>query len=171
MKITIEKSGSAFYGEVQNRSIKLREIDIINYPKVENLSTESYDLVSYDNNGNIIKSQHCLIKHKGTNMSKIIVDSKWVKAGVNVQKGDVLVIRSEGELIASQMDATKKDWHFNVELPDGSIKDAKFNKISVENLTSGFGTNDSAEWLGKEIIVDDIVKYAKGAGCIYAVKK
>jgi hypothetical protein len=104
-------------------------------------------------------------------MSKIIVDSKWVKAGVNVFEGDTLIVRSEGKLEASQLDPTKKDWHFDVELPDGSIKDAKFNKTSIMNLTEGFGTNDSAEWLGQEIIVKEIVKYAKGQGAIYAVKK
>ena len=151
-------------GNGSNKSIKLGEYND-NYPKCEPDGKEGYWLVT------ATKRIYSKWKTTGNNTMKVIAQSKWVKAGVNVQKGDILIIRSEGKLEASQMDATKMEYHFDVELPNGEVKDAKFNKTSIENLTSGFGTNDSAEWLGKEIVVDDVVRYAKGAGCVYAVKK
>lgn len=137
-----------------------------NYPKCEPVGEEGYNLISEN------KTIYSKWKTKReNNMSKIEIQSKWVKAGVNVQKGDILIIRSEGKLEPSQIDPSKKEWHFDVELPNGEVKDAKFNKTSLENLIKGFETSEGSEWNGKEIVVEDIIKYAKGAGCIYAVKK
>ena len=60
--------GRLFNGELPNKSIKLRDINFNNYPTCENVSTTGYDLISRDNNGNIIKSQHCLFRTNGKNM-------------------------------------------------------------------------------------------------------
>jgi hypothetical protein len=151
--------------DVANKSIKLNQYNE-NYPKV----------IQSDENGYTLQSENKTIyskwKFKGkNNMSEITIQSKWVKAGVNVKQGDVCIIRSEGKLEPSAMDKTKMEWHFDLELPNGETKDAKFNKKSLENLISGFGTSESSEWLGKEIFVSEIINYQKGAGCTWAVKK
>ena len=167
MKIEIAdtKVGHYLQSSGVNKTIRVAELKD-NYPKCEPIGLEGYNLICEDKT--IYTKWHTI---GDKTMSKIIVESKWVKANVNVFEGDALIIRSEGSLESSQLDPTKKDWHFDVELPDGTVKDAKFNKTSIVNLTEGFGTNDSTEWLGKSIVVKEVVKYAKGAGCIYAVKK
>ena len=44
MEFTIEKSRSAFYGEIQNKTVKLREINFKNYPIVESQDEYGYCL-------------------------------------------------------------------------------------------------------------------------------
>ena len=65
----VKMVGYAQSAGVNKSIVKLRAVNFKNYPLVENLSKTDYDLVSYDENGNILKSQHCLIKNKGTNMT------------------------------------------------------------------------------------------------------
>jgi hypothetical protein len=163
MKIKIEKYRSAFYND---KSIKLKDVDFNNYAKVIQSDSEGYQLQSADG-----KITHSKWRNNGNKtMSKIEVQSPYVKAGVNVKQGDVLIIRSEGELKPSQ-DGKTKSWYFDLELSDGEVKSGKINKTSIENLTSGFGTDESSEWLGKEIVADEIIKYQRGNGVNYKVKK
>lgn len=163
MKITFSQWSAN--GDLPNKSIHLREIDIINYPKVIQSDENGYTLATE------IKQIYSKWKFKGkTTMTQIIHPSNFVKADVNVFKGDTCIIRSEGELVPS-MDKTKNEWRFDLELPNKEIKNTKLNKTSIENLTSGFGTNESADWLGKEIVADEIISYPTGKGINWKVKK
>jgi len=69
MEISLENRSAQY--EIQNKTVKLREINFKNYPECNPTAT-GYDLISRDDNGNIIKIQHSVWRNKGTNMSKII---------------------------------------------------------------------------------------------------
>ena len=78
------------YGQVANKSVLIKPVNFKNYPLVENLSKTDYDLVSYDENGNEKKRQHCLIKNRGTNMT----DYKQFE-GLEKQKKDEMKKKSK----------------------------------------------------------------------------
>ena len=55
--------------QAENKSVKLRLVNFKNYPTVEFTDINGYTLVSRDDNGNILKSQKCLWRNKGSNMT------------------------------------------------------------------------------------------------------
>lgn len=86
---------------------------------------------------------------------KIVIQSKYCKLGVDVEDGDICAIKSEGELVPSPSDPSKKIYNFNIELVDGTQKVASFNNASLKNLIKAYG-DDSKKWIGKPIIANKV---------------
>jgi hypothetical protein len=77
--------------------------------------------------------------------------SNFIKAGVNVQNGDIVKLLDEGtyvDMVDKTTSKKKKVLQFEVELIDGDKKTYTMNNTTQVNLTQEFG-NDSKEWVGK----------------------
>ena len=84
------------------------------------------------------------------NMAKIELQSKYVKAGVDIKEGDVCVIRSEGIKVETPNDKSKKRWQFEIELMSGTIKTISPNNSSLVNLIKLWG-DEMSEWIGQSM--------------------
>lgn len=86
-------------------------------------------------------------------MPKIKFDSEWLKAGVNVVKGDKIRF-----LDAGTQDKDKR-WIFVVAVISGktgnvrSQKKFSLNKVNFNSIASFYGGN-SDDWVGKEMAID-----------------
>lgn len=87
---------------------------------------------------------------------QIIIQSKFVKAKIDVNEGDVCTIKTEGLLVPTP-DGKKKVYQFEVELMNGNQKTVTFNNQSLRNIMLAYGT-ESNKWVGKQVVVQDIVK-------------
>lgn len=166
MEIII-KTRSAYNGEVQNKSIKLRDIDIINYPKVIFQDVNGYQLQSEDG-----KIQYSQWRNKGTKkMTEITISSPYWKAHENLEIGDVFEIMGEG---TSRPFPTKEDpnnivWDF--QLKNGLVeKSCRLNNKILKDLKAEFGA-DMGAWIGKEIEAKEMNKLAKGFQIVWAIVK
>jgi hypothetical protein len=80
---------------------------------------------------------------------------KFVIPGVNVQNGDILIIRGSGEIVEYEDKKTKERvlrLILPVELPNGSIKTVTVNKGSRKRLMEHFGP-ETEDWVDKKVIV------------------
>jgi hypothetical protein len=84
---------------------------------------------------------------------KVIPQSNFIKAKVNVQDGDTIKLINEGNYV-DILDRTtgkkKKVLQFEVELEDGETKTYTMNNTTQINLTQEWG-NDSKKWIGKPL--------------------
>jgi hypothetical protein len=78
---------------------------------------------------------------------KIVIQSKYVKAGENVNKGDIVNIKDEGKYVDGKYGPQLE---FQLELPDGAVKTYTPNTQTQLNLKKAFG-EDSKEWIGKPL--------------------
>ena len=86
---------------------------------------------------------------------EINIPSKYAKLGIDVQDGDICVIRSEGALEPSPSDPMKKIYNFMIELVDGTKKMASFNNGTLKNLVKAYG-KESKKWVGKPILANKV---------------
>ncbi len=82
---------------------------------------------------------------------KIKLESKYLKAGVNIKDGDIITLLDEGkyEMKTGQY-GTKKVLSFNVLLADGSEKIYSANTTTQKNLIKAWG-DDTSDWVNKRI--------------------
>ena|SRR3990167_3996009 len=99
-----------------------------------------------DHANNIIKR---VFEPYNKNM-KIELQSKYIKAGVDVKDGDVCTIRSEGIQVDVPSDKGKKKWEFELELMSGTIKTVSPNNTSLINFIKLWG-DEMSKWIGKSI--------------------
>lgn len=78
---------------------------------------------------------------------EIIIQSKFIKAGENINKGDIVKIKDEGKYRDGKYGPQLE---FQLELPDGSVKSYTPNTQTQINLKEEFGS-DSKEWIDKEL--------------------
>jgi len=78
---------------------------------------------------------------------KIIIQSKYIKAGENIQKGDIVKIKDEGKYVSGKFGPQLE---FQLELPDGSVKTYTPNTQTQVNLKQEFG-DDSKNWIDKPL--------------------
>lgn len=170
MKIELEevKRSALLYSEGVNKSIKLREIDFVNYPKVISTDIQGYALQSADG-----KIQHSQWKFKGNKtMSKIEISSPFFKANQNLEVGDSFEIISEGEATPypTKTDPNNKVWDFQLKkISDGTEKSCRLNTKILVALKEKLG-DDMEKWLGTELLVKEINKMAKGFQIVWEIK-
>lgn len=84
-------------------------------------------------------------------MPKIQFESDWLKANINVKQGDFIRFLDEGH------QDEKGQWVFKVGVvEDGKVvrtKKFSLNKKNFNAIVRAFGSDDSDEWVGKEIKV------------------
>jgi len=78
---------------------------------------------------------------------EIIIPSKYVKAGENIQKGDIVKIKNEGEYKPGKFGPQLQ---FNLELPNGNIKTYTPNTQTLVNLKKEFGS-DSRNYIDQPL--------------------
>lgn len=78
---------------------------------------------------------------------EIIIDSKYVKPGENIQKGDVVKIKDEGKYRDGRFGPQLE---FQLEMPNGKIKSYTPNTQTQINLKQEFGSN-SKDWIDKPL--------------------
>ena len=78
---------------------------------------------------------------------EIIIQSKFIKAGENIHKGDLVKIKDEGKYRDGKYGPQLE---FQLELPDGQVKSYTPNTQTQINLKQAFGSN-SKDWIGKEL--------------------
>ena len=129
-----------------------------------------------DHKGNLIKREWVSdLPHQETDIfneidMKVVIQSVFAKANVNVWEGDIATIKNEGKVDFSPTDKTRKIYNFEIELSNGEKKTASFNNASLKNLIEAFG-DDSKTWVEKKIkasivkvqafgkVVDSIIWY------------
>lgn len=78
---------------------------------------------------------------------KIIIDSKYVKPGENINKGDLVKIKDEGKYRDGKFGPQLE---FQLEMSDGKIKSYTPNTQTQVNLKTEFG-DDSSNWIDKPL--------------------
>ena len=131
----VKRSAYAQSDGVNKSIVKLRQVDIINYPKVILQDINGYTLASYNNQGNEIRRQYILWKFKGKNnmdygtfdedVKKKKAESKYLtieigesaeyevtgmKMGVNNFGEDAWVVSLKG--LDSSLPEERKTWTF-----------------------------------------------------------
>jgi hypothetical protein len=56
-------------------------------------------------------------------------------------------------------------------LINGEVKSAKFNKQTIVNLVKGFDSDETADWVDKQITCEKIIHYQLGDGIVWNVVK
>lgn len=87
-------------------------------------------------------------------MAKITIESPFLKAGVNIKKGDIIKILDEGHQkpMVGFDGKTKNVWEFTVELPNGETKIYTMNVSTQKLLIEEYG-DDTKEWVDKPLEV------------------
>ena len=86
-------------------------------------------------------------------MPQIRFDSKWLKANVNVKQGDKIKFLDEGNK------DEEGNWSFTVGVIDqrtgvvGAQKKFSLNKKNFEAIVKEHGSDNSDDWIGKEMPV------------------
>ena len=78
---------------------------------------------------------------------KVIIQSKYIKPGENINKGDIVKIKDEGKYRDGKFGPQLE---FQLELPDGSVKSYTPNTQTQINLKQAFG-DDSKEWIDQPL--------------------
>ena len=144
-----------------------------NYATCENLTEKDYDLVSRDENGNITKIQHCLLKQKAKKMTDIEISSPFYKAKENLEVGDVFEIMSEGTAtpMPNKQDPDNKAWDFQLKkLSDGVEKSCRLNNKILIVLKEKHGV-DMGKWIGTKMEVKELNKMTKGHQIVWEIIK
>lgn len=97
--------------------------------------------------------------------TKNLLDSKWVKAGLNVRAGDHLEIKNEGEIKEDMKGNPKLELEVQVTRDGNPIGEVKLFSLGKKNhkfLAKQYGF-DSKNWVGKEVRVN-IVKVQTSDG-------
>ena len=87
-------------------------------------------------------------------MAIIKIISPFLKAGINVKKGDIIKLVDEGfqkEMIGFDK-KSKMVWEFTVELPNGENKAYTMNVSTQKVLIEQYG-EDTKNWIGKPLEV------------------
>ena len=87
-------------------------------------------------------------------MSIIKIESPFLKAGINVKKGDIIKLVDEGfQKEMKGFDGKMKNvWEFTVELPNGENKAYTMNVSTQKVLIEQYG-EDTKNWIGKPLEV------------------
>ena len=87
-------------------------------------------------------------------MVKAIIESQFVSAK-DVKTDDLVTFKGEGEIREVEFSGEKRNvLQMPIELPDGKIKTLTLNNTSKRNLTAFYGTDETAEWVGKAARVE-----------------
>ena len=96
---------------------------------------------------------------------KIDIPSDYVKAKENIRNGDIIRLLDEGkwnELEDKRSGKVKKVLTFQMELMSGDVKIYTMNKTTMRNMIRGFGTNDSKQWMNKNLKAHIVKQMAFG---------
>jgi hypothetical protein len=87
-------------------------------------------------------------------MAIIKIESKFLKAGINVKKGDIIRLTDEGtQKVMKGFDGKDKNvWEFTVEIPNGEEKIYTMNVSTQKVLIDQYG-EDTKNWIGKPLEV------------------
>jgi hypothetical protein len=143
-----------------------------NYSQCENLTNIGYDLISHDENGNITKIQHCLLRQKAKKMTDIEISSPFWKAKQNLEVGDVFSIVSIGTAtpMPSKQDPNNKVWEFQLKNKASEVeKSCRLNSKILVALQEKLGAK-MEDWIGTEIEAKEINKMAKGFQVVWEIK-
>lgn len=86
---------------------------------------------------------------------KIEIETSFVKAGVNVNQGDIIKLLDEGEykiIKVGENQEAKKVLQFQAQLPDGQVKTYTMNVTTQKNLIQEW-SKDSKTWMNKPLKV------------------
>jgi hypothetical protein len=88
-----------------------------------------------------------------------LMDSDWVKAGINVKNGDHLRILDEGTIVPNQKGEDQLELNVEIIRDGQGLAKKKFtlNKTNHKAIASAAGF-DSARWIGKEFRVNIVKK-------------
>lgn len=78
---------------------------------------------------------------------KIVIDSKYIKPGENIEAGDIVKIKDEGKYNPGKFGPQLE---FKLELPDGRVKSYTPNTQTQINLKQAFG-EDSNAWIDQPL--------------------
>lgn len=89
---------------------------------------------------------------------KIIIDSKYIKPGENIEAGDIVKIKDEGKYNPGKYGPQLE---LKLELPDGRVKSYTPNTQTQINLKQEFG-DDSKNWIDQPLKAWVYEKVEKG---------
>ena len=94
---------------------------------------------------------------------KIEIESSFIKAGVNIQDGEIVQLLDEGEYktIKGSDGKSKEVLQFQLQLSSGEVKTYTMNITTQREMISAFG-DDSKEWIGKKLKANIVKQLAFG---------
>lgn len=77
------------------------------------------------------------------------VQGDFAKKGEDINNGDVVIIKSEGEYIEGQYG---QQFVIKIQTKNGEDKNVNFNQTTINILHDEFG-EDTTNWIGKEVTI------------------
>ena len=173
----VKMAGYAQSAGVNKSIVKLRQVNINNYPTCENQSVQGYDLISRDDNGNIVKTQHSLWKFKGNKTMDYGAFDSAVKAKnaankfLSIQIGESAEYEFTGMKLVNQMNNFSHEpeevWLVSLKGVDPELPEERKNwTVSSVKVFNQFKDQDINE--GDRILIS---REPKGEKSTYTVKK
>jgi hypothetical protein len=82
---------------------------------------------------------------------EVIIPSKFVKAEININKGDIVQLTTEGEYKPVEIKGEKKTvLSFMMKLASGEVKEYNMNVTTQKVLIKAWG-KESKEWMNKNL--------------------
>lgn len=82
-------------------------------------------------------------------VKKTSVSGDFARKGQDMSAGDFVTIKNEGDVVEGQWG---EQYVFAIELADGRVMNANFNRTTLNILHDEFG-DDTVGWVGKKVII------------------
>ena len=167
------------YGQVANKSVIIKAVNFKNYPTVESSDENGYTLVSYDEDGNLSKSQYH--KWRNTGKTKMDYNSKEFQDAIKRKKALSkflsIQIGESAEYIMTSMKQSTQVSSFSGEMEDCWIVALKGVDPEIPNEVKNWSVTSLAvvnQFIDQKIKDGDKIKIErqpKGDKSKYVVTK
>lgn len=118
--------------------------------KINSINEESINFPDQDEINTINQEIDTSLQNKNMQIKN---PSEYVVPKIDIQDGEYLILKDEGEYRTLPQDSSKEVLTFRVQLPSGNIKKMSMNATSQREMLLAWG-DDSSNWVNKKCLVE-----------------